>query len=67
MSDDEKSSEAVEQATKKQKVVVPGAKNIEILGEHYWALDKMRFARVNEFKGKKYVDIREYYIKGVIY
>jgi len=32
-------------------------------GEVSWLLDKMRYVKVREFKGKTYVDIREYYEK----
>lgn len=30
----------------------------------FWTLEKMRRVRINEFRGRKMVDIREYYEKG---
>ncbi|KNC27683.1 RNA polymerase II transcriptional coactivator [Lucilia cuprina] len=30
----------------------------------YWVLEKQRQVRINEFKGRKYVDIREFYEKN---
>jgi hypothetical protein len=32
--------------------------------ENSWQLDKTRFIKVNEFKGKVYVNIREFYMDG---
>lgn len=33
-------------------------------GESYWELDRFKRATVREFKGKIYVDLREFYDKG---
>lgn len=32
--------------------------------EHSWAIDKCRFVKVREFRGKLFVDIREFYEKN---
>lgn len=32
--------------------------------EHSWSLDKNRFVKVREFRGKLFVDIREFYEKN---
>lgn len=32
--------------------------------EHSWAIDKYRFVKVREFRGKLFVDIREFYEKN---
>merc|ERR1712045_61898 len=31
-------------------------------GEPSWSLGNMKFVKVREFKGKTYIDIREYYV-----
>merc|ERR1712110_995260 len=31
-------------------------------GEPSWSLGNMKFAKVRQFKGKTYIDIREYYV-----
>jgi hypothetical protein len=44
--------------TKKAKPNTSSSKSDE---EPSWLLDKNRFVKVHEFKGKVYVDIREFY------
>nr|CAD7260567.1 unnamed protein product [Timema shepardi]CAD7573622.1 unnamed protein product [Timema californicum] len=49
----------VEPPSKKPKSNATGSKKNE--EEPVWELEKKRFVKVREFKGKVFVDIREYY------
>lgn len=52
-----------QQQLKKSKAQIRPAKSA-ILGKdgEWWCLSNNRYVRISEFKGKKYVDIREYYV-----
>lgn len=39
-----------------------GAASMGADGEPSWLLGNMKFVKVREFKGKTYIDIREYYV-----
>ena len=49
----------------KKRPAEESANDNRVVGEENptWFLEKTRFVKINEFKGKKMIDIREYYEK----
>ncbi|XP_059486431.1 RNA polymerase II transcriptional coactivator [Neocloeon triangulifer] len=51
------------QKTGGDKQAASSSTKVEGADEPTWALEKMRYVKIREFKGKVYIDIREFYEK----
>lgn len=61
--EDAPSSKRAKQSSSSSKSKGAGGSLVDTEGNTYWELSGMRRITISEFKGKKYINIREYYEK----